>query len=303
MTEKSLVCVVVLNWNGLPHVLRCLERVVASDYTPLSVIVVDNGSADGSLAAIQSGYPGVTLLSIPKNLGYAGGNNLGLREAIRSGAEYVLLLNNDTEIVRDMISILVATLKENERVGIASPKIFLAGSDRRLWAVGGVLRDHRVITWGINLVDSERNDFTELDFVFGCAMLVRRNVLDQIGLFDTGFDFYFEDIDLCLRAKQAGYEVVWVPDAITWHLNPIHTQGSSRFKIYNYERSRSYFYRKHTRQVGKFRFAISQIAHVLRIVGQSVGQGRLQRAYWGVTGMVAGLSVPANPTGKGENEQ
>ena len=144
------------------------------------------------------------------------------------GAEYVLLLNNDTEIARDMISILVAALKENERVGF-QVRIFLPGSDRRLWAVGGVFRDHRVITWGINMVDSERNDFRGLDFVFGCAMIVRRAVFEQIGLFDVGFHFYFEDIDLCLRAKQAGSDVVWVPNAITWHLNPIETQSASRF--------------------------------------------------------------------------
>jgi GT2 family glycosyltransferase len=295
MSEAPLVCVVVLNYNGLPDVLRCLKKVLASSYLPLSVVLVDNGSTDSSVQEIRTCFPDITVLTTVENLGYGGGNNLGILEALRIKAEYILLLSHDTEVAQDMISSLVASFNEDKRVGIVSPKILLPGPDRRLWAVGGVLRDQRVITWGVDTVDSESNDFGKLDFVFGCAMMLRRSVLEQIGLLDVGFHFYFEDIDLCLRAKHAGYDVAWVPGAEMRHLTPMAMQGSSRFKIHNYERSRFIFYRKYSGKTGWPRFAIHQVAHALRIICRYLGQGRLRPAYWSMTGMVAGALAREHP--------
>ena len=295
MPEALPVCVVVLNYNGLPDVLRCLEKLLASSYSPLSVLLVDNGSTDSSVQEIRNRFPSITILTTVENLGYGGGNNLGILEALRTGAEYVLLLSHDTEVAYDMISNLVAVFDENKQLGIASPKILLPGVDRRLWAVGGVLRDHRVITWGINMADSESICFGELDFVFGCAMMLRRSVLEQIGLLDIGFHFYFEDIDLCLRAKQVGYDVAWVPGAEMRHLTPMEMQESSRFKIHNYERSRFLFYRKYSDKTGWPRFVIHQVAHALRIICRYLGQGRLRPVYWSMTGMIAGALARKHP--------
>jgi len=224
------------------------------------------------------------------NLGYAAGNNIGLQLAMQFGAGYILVLNDDTEIASDMISVLVAHLQRDQRIGIVSPKIHLLNSaPARLWAVGGIFQSHRVTTLGINELDRGEYKDVNLDFVFGCAMMIRRDVLAQIGLFDDRFHFYYEDIDLCLRAKRKGYAVAWLPAATMGHLNPVNTQSVSRFKMYHYERSRILFYFKYLRGTDRFVFALVQILHVLRLIVRQFTRGQFAAAFWGVMGIVQGM--------------
>jgi GT2 family glycosyltransferase len=288
MTDTALVAVIIVNWNGLPFVLSCLQSVLGSDYPYLLVLLVDNGSTDGTVEEVRARLPDVRLLEAGRNLGYAAGNNLGLRDALEAGARYILLLNNDTEIAPDMISALVAEMEQERRIGIASPKIYLQEFPGRLWAVGGVLQSRRVVTLGIDEVDSGQFNDRELDFVFGCGMMIRRDVLERLGLLDTEFRFYYEDIDLCLRARQAGYKIVWVPRAIMWHQNPARTLNSSKYKIHNYERSRMLFYKKHLHGKDKALFALTQPLHMVRVVARPLLQGQPRTAYWRLSGALAG---------------
>jgi GT2 family glycosyltransferase len=288
MSDAALVAAIILNWNGMPLLLSCLGRILASDYPNLVVFLVDNGSTDGSVEEVRACFPKVGLLETGGNLGYSAGNNLGLRKALDIGARYILLLNNDTEIAQDMISSLVKEMELEQEVGVASPKIYLLGAPERLWAVGGVLQSRRVVTWGINEVDSGQFNDRELDFVFGCGMMIRREVLERAGVFDIAFRFYYEDIDLCLRAKQAGYKVIWVPSAIMWHVNPAGTLNASEYKLHNYERSRMLFFWKHLHGRDKGLFALAQPLHLMRVIVQHISRGQPRAAYWRLAGALVG---------------
>jgi len=250
------VFVVILNLNGKDFTLDCLtslEDLKKPKNCQVELIVVDNGSTDGSVAAIKKSFPKVAVLENKKNLGFAEGNNVGFRFGLKKGADYVLLLNNDTIVDKNF---LVELLRQGEdkRVGILGPKIYFAPGyefhkerykesqrGKVLWYAGGqmdwdnVLASHR----GVDEVDRGQYDkVSETDFVSGCCMLVKRQVLEKVGLFDPRYFLYYEDNDLCQRAKRAGFKLLFVPAAHLWHLNA-GTAGGSGSSLQEYYISRN----------------------------------------------------------------
>ena len=210
MTARPLVTVVVVNWNGYEDTRRCLRSLGALEYEPLHVVVVDNGSTDGSAARIESEFADVELVRSPRNLGFAGGANLGIRAGLQRGSEFVWLLNNDAEVEPRTLEALVAEAQRDERTGV----------------VGGVVfgRDGRVHTWGGGTVSRlgiatlvEARPARPLDYVTGACMLLRRRLLEEVGLLDDTFFFYFEDADLCRRARAAGWKLAVAHDARIVH--------------------------------------------------------------------------------------
>jgi hypothetical protein len=193
------VTVVVVNWNGFVDTKRCLESLRRLDYSELSVVLVDNGSTE----PIEE-TPAVELIRSDHNRGFSGGANIGIRRALEGDAAYVWLLNNDTEVEPGTLSALVATAEADPRAGI----------------VGGVLPDAwgggRVDAWiGVSKLATGPGD--RLDYVTGACMLVRRAVFEEVGLFDEAFFFYYEDADLCLRARAAGWSLAVAPEARVAH--------------------------------------------------------------------------------------
>lgn len=213
---RPRVCAVVVNWNGLDDTRVCLESLRRSEERA-AVVVVDNGSTDGSADAIAAEYRDVELLRSARNLGFAGGNNLGIRSALERGYEHILLLNNDAAVEPATIGALLAAARD--RVGI----------------VGAALDEPDGVTIGGGRID--RWTFTSApvrdpretpDYVSGACMLVRREVFEQVGLFDERYFFYFEDADLCLRARAAGWELAVAPGARVRHrLGATVSRGSS----------------------------------------------------------------------------
>lgn len=193
------VSIVVVSWNGFDDTRRCLESLRHLTYPARSVVLVDNGSTEpiGEL-------PEVELIRSDVNRGFAGGANLGIRRALEGDAAYVWLLNNDTEAEPGTLSTLVATAEADPRAGI----------------VGGVLPD----AWGGGTIDAwtgvskpATGPGDRLDYVTGACMLVRRAVFEEVGLFDEAYFFYFEDADLCLRARAAGWRLAVAPEARVAH--------------------------------------------------------------------------------------
>ena len=197
---------IVLNWNGREHTLACVRSLLRSRPRPPEIVVVDNGSTDGSVAALQDAFPDVRVLLAGRNLGYAGGNNLGVRVALDEGAERIVLVNNDVEVDAGMLHELERALDEDERVGVAGPLILLPGRER-IWAAGGELSHRENVTRLRGNGQRNNGRFHEdedVDYIPGCVLMVRREVFERLGLLDETFFCYMEDVEFGHRVRDAG---------------------------------------------------------------------------------------------------
>jgi GT2 family glycosyltransferase len=215
------VIVVVLNWNRRADTLACLASLLEQTYRDLSIVVVDNGSTDGSVAGIRATYPMVTVIENGTNLGYSEGNNVGIRYALERDAEYVMVLNNDTLADPAMLENLFLAAECDQKIAAVGPKILYFAHPQRIWSAGAVINYTETVSRSRGYGQPDRGQLDrreDVDMVSGCAMLLRREALIEIGPFDPVYSpAYFEDADWCLRARQHGYRVRYVPEAKLWH--------------------------------------------------------------------------------------
>ncbi len=228
---SALVAVVVLSWNGREDTLACLRSLAAVDYPELVTIVVDNGSTDGTSAAVRSEFPGAELVRTERNLGFAEGNNVGMRRALELGAAFVLVLNNDVEVDPGFMRALVDEAGRRAGAGALCSKILYADPPDLIWFAGASF-DPRSGYNGRQRGYRERDDgrfdeVVETDRACGAAMLVPRGVLEEIGLFDRELFFYSEDTDWSLRARDAGYRHYVVPASRLWHKVSVTSGGEN----------------------------------------------------------------------------
>ncbi|MCX6354271.1 MAG: glycosyltransferase family 2 protein [Candidatus Aureabacteria bacterium] len=214
-----LVYVVLLNWNGMEHLPVCLASLTRQTYPNLRIVMVDNGSTDGSGEFSKECCPGIAVLSNKKNLGFAKANNQGLRYAAEHGAAYAVILNNDTECEPDFVSEMVRVAESDETIAACAPKIlYFATRD----ILNGVGTDVSLFGYGWDRGAGEKDEGqydSECD-VFGSsggAMLLRLSVIRKLGAFDPTYFIYFEDIDLSWRIRAFGYRTVAVPRAVVYH--------------------------------------------------------------------------------------
>jgi len=225
------VAVIVLNWNGRDDTLRCLASLRTVDYPDLDVVVVDNGSRDDSVAAIAKGFPEFDLVRLARNCGYAEGNNVGIRHALRRQPEFVFVLNNDTEVDPTCVRKLVETAARLPEAGAFGPKTYRLGTRSVLYSVGldfNWLTGHvSYVGWGE--LDNRRHDRErEFDVINGHALFLRATTIDKVGLFDPEFFAYNEETDYCLRIARAGFRLLYVPSAIVFHKGESTTIGLLR---------------------------------------------------------------------------
>lgn len=216
------VAVVILNWNNPGDTLACLQSIAALDYPLLTTIVVDNGSSDDSAERIRAAYSDVLIVETGANLGYAGGNNVGIHHALAVGAEAICILNNDVTVEPGFLALLLDALQEQPEAGIVTPLVAeRAGNSDQVWALGSTV-NWRTAAVNRNhagdLVERWRNRPSfEVDVASGAAMLVRHDVFDRVGLMDEGFFLYFEEVDWSLAVRKAGYRILAVPASVVWH--------------------------------------------------------------------------------------
>ena len=238
MNTQSLnnVAIVVLNWNGKSDTLECLDSLTKVSFSNLETIVVDNGSTDDSVVTIKTDYPRVTVLETGKNLGFAEGNNVGIRLALERNADYVLLLNNDTVVDSNIIEAFIDAAKKYPNGGVYGAKIYYHAEPKRIWYAGGTWdKNEKCFAQIGDGVDDigQFNEVVTTEFVVGCAMFIPAQVLKKVGLLESEFFLNYEEIDFCSRIKQAGYENIYVPDAILWHKISVSFGGeSSPLKTY-----------------------------------------------------------------------
>jgi GT2 family glycosyltransferase len=222
---------VVLNWNGREDTLRCLESVTRIDRPDVGLICVDNGSSDGSVGAIREHFPGITLIEAGANLGYSGGNNLGIRHALGAGAEWVVLVNNDATVAPDVIDGFERAIDARPRAGLLAGKVYFEGRPDTIWFAGQRVRT--VLGYsgrprGYGRADGPRyRRVVQTGRAVGALMAVSRSALELAGPLDQDLFAYVEDVELALRVREAGFEIVFAPDARAWHRVSASTGGEA----------------------------------------------------------------------------
>lgn len=239
-----IVYVLVLNWNGYPDTIRCLQSLKSLTYKNAAVVVIDNASTDRSVERIKAAYSLVNILVNQDNLGFAGGNNVGIKYALKQGADYIWLLNNDTEVHPEALGKMIEVAEADPTIGMVGSRIFhLEQRDKLLFAGGK-------INWFAgwcrhDTQHSSEEKFRDVDFITGCSLLVRRNVVESIGLLDENFFLYFEDADWSIRARKAGFRLVVAPASIVWHKEMGSIKGRSPAHEYYVTRNNLLFMKKH----------------------------------------------------------
>ncbi len=221
MILKPKVAIIILNWNGKQDTLACLDSVAAIDYPNWTTIVVDNGSTDRSANEIRSQFPGVTLIENTENLGFAEGNNVGIRFALKTDAELILLLNNDTAVDPNLLSAFAQYFEERPEAGILGAKICLFDQRDTLDHWGGMWNPK---TGQFDLIGLRHQEELEgfaqpqpIDYVCGAALIARRVVWEKVGLLEPRFFLIWEESDFCFRAKKAGFATLTCPQARIYH--------------------------------------------------------------------------------------
>jgi len=290
------VGVVIPIWNHLEDTLECLTSLQVTTYPNVDVLVIDNGSTDGSADVVTAQFPFVALSVLSENQGFARATNVGIRRALERDAQYVLLLNNDTVVAPDMLSALVDAAQALPRGGILTPRIMYYGSDR-IWSIGSCLRPVTFDTPDFGR--SRRPGFSletlvPVDVILGCGMLVKRCVFEQIGLLDERFFFYYEDLDFSLRARHAGYELWAVPWARMWHKVSESIKQNHYLQAYYMASSSVHFYSKHAKGKTRWLTIFYRMMSALRFTLEHGIQGDFDalKGYW--RGIKTGMANTRN---------
>lgn len=262
------VSIVILNYNGLKDTIECLKSLfkVNLEKIKLRILVIDNASYDYSAETIRkfsktgkhSNMLTLEVIENENNLGFAGGNNVGIKEALSGGADYIMLLNNDTVVDKDFLVRLVEIFSKDKKIGIVVPKIyFYPGFEfykdrykdkekgKVIWYAGAKMDWKNLIGshLGVDEVDNGQYDkIYETEFATGCCMLIKKEVFEKVGFLDEKYFLYYEDSDFAMRAKRKGFKIIFAPSAIVWHKNAGSGGGSgSKLQDYYITRNRLLF--------------------------------------------------------------
>lgn len=239
--SSPLISVIIANWNGRHFLDECLESLQKQTLTDFEVIIVDNGSTDGSSEWVRSKYDDfVKLIQMDRNYGFAGGNNIGMGAA---KGKYIVLLNNDTVVNSDFLAEIIKPAELDDRVGMCASKILIYDKPDLIDAVGQLLYKDGLNRQKGHLEkdNGQYDEDREILFPPGCGSLYRRKMLDEIGLFDEDFFAYGEDTDLGIRGRLAGWKCVYTYRAVVYHKGSGSTGKYSSFKAFHVERNRVWF--------------------------------------------------------------
>jgi len=251
--------------------------------------VVDNGSTDDSVEQISAAFPQVPLIRSTWNRGFAGGMNLGIKYAAAYGADYILLLNSDVTFDPDMLPILVEDAEAHEAKALVSPKIYRDHSSPIFWIYGFRLTRSGFAVLGESSQDRGQFDTTAIDGVYGCALLIPRKIISEVGLLDERFFFFAEDVDYCMRVRQAGYSVRIAPRAHLRHAIHGKTRTNSGRRQFLSARSRVLLFRKHYRCFNPLLLILGGVRETLRIMRCSLRYADVRAIVGYLCGLAAGL--------------
>ncbi|WP_290508245.1 glycosyltransferase family 2 protein [Algoriphagus sp.] len=246
---NSSVAIILVNWNGIAFTRACLQSLQLIDYADYSIFVVDNGSENSEGIQLKKEFPLIHLIETGKNLGFAGGNNVGIRKALEMGFSHILLLNNDTEVEADFLGKMMLHFSENPKLGVLEPLICFLHEKDKIWSAGG--KWQKLLGRALTVGDRQYlQNFTAnrepLDWATGCAMLLKRAAIEQAGLMNEQYFVYFEDVEWSLRIREKGFEIGLVPEARVYHeagasSKKKHDEGTLSPQVFYYHARNQFF--------------------------------------------------------------
>lgn len=286
------VAVVILSYNNVADTCECLESVFQLDYPNWRTLLVDNGSTDGTSEIVRERFPPVTVIRTEDNQGVPGGFNLGIKAAMREGADFILLLNNDTIVAATILRELVAVARTDSSVGIVMPRILYYDDRDRVWSAGARYRRFppAIVFIGLGQPAEQHERPRDLDFAPSCCLLISRATFERVGRLDSGYRFYYDDYDFCIRARAAGLRIAYAPAARMWHKvsRTIRKRPAEFWRTWGMSAAR--FYRRHGHP-----WYLSLPVHVGYIAGRELVKGEGRRLPYFFAGLATGLRQPLEP--------
>ncbi|MCX7995457.1 MAG: glycosyltransferase family 2 protein [candidate division WOR-3 bacterium] len=248
MKKKTKVTVVIVNWNGGEETIACVNSLQKCTYSDFDLVIVDNGSRAKDVKLLEERFGHIArIIKNNVNLGFAGGVNKGIEVAIKNCSKYILLLNNDTIVSPDFLEILVNHAEKEPEIGIVTPKINYYSSPGIIWSAGGFISKLRAsgFSYGEGRNDSEYASNRIISFASGCCMLIKAEVISQVGFFDENYFLYVEDADFCYRVTSSGYKILYAASSKIFHkVNRTSKKDVSNLPLYYTTRNRLYFAKK-----------------------------------------------------------
>ncbi|MEZ5361618.1 MAG: glycosyltransferase family 2 protein [Bryobacterales bacterium] len=281
-----LVYIILVNWNGREDTLECIRSVLEMTYPNFRILLVDNDSSDGTVDAVRAEFPNVEIVETGANLGYTGGNNVGMKHCLEAGADYVFLLNNDTIIHPEALTRLVDHAEATPSAGVIGPKQYFYSDRLRIAGCGSV------IDWdGATIYHRRRGEMDEaqeihrasepypVDYMDGCAVLVRRDYLDKVGLLDERFHLGgYEDAEWSRRGLAAGYQEWNVPNSYVWHKVSAKAGVGSPLTTYYMTRNQLLFFWTHSSGLARWTRCIRILGRTVRTIGAWTLKPKYRRA-------------------------
>jgi hypothetical protein len=271
MDINPKVSIIIINWNGVVDTLECLESLTKLRYNNYEVIVVDNNSSGNDVEVIKREYGNFIkrIIINNNNLGFSGGNNIGINYAVKNNTDFILLLNNDTIVEENFLYELIETAISVPNAGLVGPLIGYYTDKEKIWSAYGFISKIRSSGFSkkINSKIDSVNDSKQCKFLSGCCLLIRKELIDKVGLLDENYFLYLEDTDLCWRASVAGYKIIFTAKSKIYHKVNISTKRNNPLlPLYYVIRNRLYFAKKNIGLFYYFAFCYIVLSMKLKII-------------------------------------
>lgn len=276
----SKTCAILVNYNGKEDTVECIKSLLASECS-VTIKVVENGSNENDAEFIKDNCPMVDVISLTENLGFSGGNNIGIKKAFDEGYDYFLILNNDTVVDSKMLGLL---LQYVDKQTVTVPTICYYDKPDQIWYAGGWIDRNNGGGYHIGqneLIKTIDKGNRDVSFATGCCLLLHRDIIEKIGLFDEIYFMYYEDLDYCVRLNQAGIRILYVPEAKLFHKVSSSTGGiNSSLAVYFTTRNRLICLDKNRSYFTWIAFPAALISRVIRMVQNFARKDKKYKIYY-----------------------
>jgi len=298
------VAAVVINYNGFAITADALASLRRMDYPAFDLIVVDNGSTDDSAERIAAAFPEIHQERVMRNQGSAAGYAYGFRWAFERGYDYVLLLNNDIEVEPDLLTRLVEVAESDPRIGCVGPKCYFHGERTRIWSAGGRLRFRESITRERGYGEIDRGQFeadADVDYVNGCAILIKRAAALASGTWDPLFFICVDDADFCTRVRAHGFRCLYAHRSVLYHRVAFSTGGYTPGRNFQFGRSSAIYVRRYARFGQRLRYFAFVAAAFVAAYLRELPRGNQAAAVAKLKGIREGFRLDLPPAPRLEN--